>query len=108
MGTTAGVVRTILVVDIVAMALLAIIYLRQRRMSGLAFLCWGVLAICVPILGPFLVLSKRPGEWDPTFSVSGEIKHVVQGVRRLLPELPDKDMSRLERARKRKLSRKKD
>lgn len=107
MGTTAGVIRTILLVDIVAMALLAMIYLRQRRMSGMAFLCWGVLALCVPVLGPFLVLSKRPGEWDPAFSFSGEIKRIVAGVRRLLPEPPEKALSRLERARKRKLSRKK-
>lgn len=108
MDTTTGVLRTILLVDIAAMALLAVIYLRQRRMSGMAFLGWGILAICVPILGPFLVLSRRPGEWDPAFSFSGQLRQIVRGIRRLLPEPPDKGLTRLERARKRKLSRKKD
>lgn len=103
---TAGVIRTILLVDIVAMALLAMLYLRQRRMRWTALLGWGLLALCVPVLGPFLVLSNRPGEWDPSFSFSGEMRRLVSTARRILPELPDYQISRLDRARRRRKTKK--
>lgn len=106
MGTTAGVIRAILVVDIVAMALLALVYLRQRRMHWTAFVGWGLLAVCLPVLGPFLVLSTRPGEWNPDFTFSGEMKRLSGGLRRLLPEAPDRDVSRSERLRRRQKARK--
>lgn len=99
---TAGVIRTILLVDIVAMALLAIVYLRQRRMSWTAFLCWGLLAACVPVLGPFLVISNRPGEWDPAFSFSDELRRAAEWAKRLLPDPTDRDLPRLARLRKRR------
>ena len=103
MSTAGGVIRTILWVDIVTMALLSLIYLRQRRMSWAAFICWGVLAMFVPVLGPFLVISNRPGEWDPTFSFSDTFKGLVQLVQRILPGPPPvKKISRLDRVRQRR------
>lgn len=59
--TETGLLQALLVLDILGMALLAIFYLRQRPLSWLAFLGWGLLAVLVPILGPFLVIASRPG-----------------------------------------------
>ncbi|MEJ2756904.1 MAG: hypothetical protein P8046_00350 [Anaerolineales bacterium] len=43
------------------MVMLAVLYLRQRKLSTLAFVLWGVLALVVPVIGPFLVIAARPG-----------------------------------------------
>jgi hypothetical protein len=101
---TAAIVRVMLIVDLIVMALLAIVYLRQRRMSWLAFLGWGALAICVPVIGPFVVISTRPGEWDPTFSVQRDVSRLILCLRRILPE-PVQNSSRLRRARSRRQTR---
>jgi len=61
MATT--VVRILLLVTILAMALLAFLYLRQRRMAWSEFCAWGLLALVLPLLGPFLVFVFRPGEF---------------------------------------------
>jgi hypothetical protein len=53
--------RAVLLLVIVAMAFLAIAYLRQRPLSSLAFLAWGLLAVLVPVIGPFVVIASRPG-----------------------------------------------
>jgi hypothetical protein len=114
---TAGAIRTILLVDIVTMSLLAVVYLRQRRMDWLAYCAWGLLALLVPVLGPFLVIANRPGQWDPDFSLTADLKRAVQLLRRLLPEQVirlskqprllnaqknGKKISRLDRARQRR------
>ncbi len=57
----ADVMRALLLLDIVGSALLAIFYLRRRTISALAFLGWGLLAVLVPVIGPFLVIAARPG-----------------------------------------------
>jgi hypothetical protein len=44
------------------MMILAVFYLRRRRMSGISYLLWGLLAISLPIIGPYLVIAARPGE----------------------------------------------
>jgi 4-amino-4-deoxy-L-arabinose transferase-like glycosyltransferase len=49
----------------VLMALLAMFYLRQRRMHWSSFSLWILLALIVPVIGPFLVIVNRPGEWHP-------------------------------------------
>ena len=59
--TADDLLRALLLLDILGMALLAIFYLRHRPLSWLAFLGWGLLAVLVPILGPFLVIAARPG-----------------------------------------------
>lgn len=104
----AGVIRTILIVDIVILSLLALIYLLQRRMHWTSFFGWGLLAVLVPVLGPFMVIARRPGEWDPHFSISREFRRLartLQIVRRVLPEPPRvRKLTRLERARLRRRS----
>jgi hypothetical protein len=102
MGTS-GLIRTILLVDIVAMALLALFYLRQRRMSWTSYCCWGLLALALPVLGPFLVIANRPGVWDPTFSITADLSQLVALSRRLLPgSPPGKKLGTLDRARLRR------
>ena len=54
-------IRILLLLDILAMSALAVFYLRRRPLPWLAFLAWGLLAVLVPVLGPFLVVACRPG-----------------------------------------------
>jgi hypothetical protein len=54
--------RLILLVVLFGMQLLAAFYLRQRRMPFLAFLSWGLLALLLPVLGPYLVIASKPGK----------------------------------------------
>ena len=44
------------------MLMIAVLYLRQRKLSTLAFVLWGVFALLLPIVGPYLVIVSRPGE----------------------------------------------
>ncbi len=100
----AGVIRAILLVDIVAMALLAVIYLRQRRMNWVSYIYWGLLAIGIPVLGPFIVIASRPGEWNASFSFSADFRQIITWARRLLPEgTPSRKLGALDRARQRRL-----
>jgi hypothetical protein len=55
--------RALLLLNIFSMAFLAVFYLRQRSLSWLAFLGWGLLAVLVPILGPFMVIASHPGRF---------------------------------------------
>lgn len=59
---TAEILRVMLAVCLIAMYVLAMLYLRRRRLSLRQFIAWGILALFVPALGPFLVLLLRPGE----------------------------------------------
>jgi len=43
------------------MALLSIFYLRSRKLPLLGYILWGLLALLVPLLGPFLVIACKPG-----------------------------------------------
>jgi hypothetical protein len=56
----ADIIRVLLLVDIIGLAVLALIYLRRRRLDLWTALAWGLLAVLVPILGPFLVIAFRP------------------------------------------------
>ena len=72
---SADVVRAFLGIGVVGMALLAVFYLRQRRMPFDAYILWGLLAIFVPIFGPFWVIYKHPGRpiWSHPYHTS--VKH---------------------------------
>ena len=59
----AVVVKAILLISILAMAFLAMYYLHRRKLSWAAYCFWGLLAIVLPVLGPFLVIVARPGKW---------------------------------------------
>ena len=54
--------RLLFSIGLLGMVLLAVFYLRKRRLSFWQFLGWGLLAIFIPLLGPFLVILSGPGE----------------------------------------------
>ncbi|MDP2976616.1 MAG: hypothetical protein Q8N45_10455, partial [Anaerolineales bacterium] len=43
------------------MYILAMFYLRRRKISLGEYTFWGLFALFVPALGPFLVIISRPG-----------------------------------------------
>lgn len=59
---TAEQLRILLVLFLAAMYLLAMLYLRRRRLPPGAYVLWGLMALSIPALGPFLVILARPGE----------------------------------------------
>jgi hypothetical protein len=59
----AVVLKAVLIITILAMAFLAVFYLRRRQLSWAAYCFWGLVAIILPVLGPFLVIVSRPGKW---------------------------------------------
>jgi hypothetical protein len=69
---TAGVLRVLLIVCLVAMFVLAMLSLRRRRLTLAQFIAWTILALFLPALGPFLVLLLRPGEPLQRFSPPGQ------------------------------------
>ena len=58
----AEILRTLLVIFFVAMFLLAVSYLWQRKMSAWAYAFWGMFALLLPAFGPFFVIAYRPGK----------------------------------------------
>jgi hypothetical protein len=60
--TAPELLRALLILTILAMAALALYFLSRRRLTAYEFAAWGLLAILVPLLGPFLVIYLRPGE----------------------------------------------
>lgn len=54
--------RWLLVLCLIAMYLLAMLYLRRRKLAPGWYIFWGLLALSLPALGPFLVILARPGE----------------------------------------------
>ena len=77
----AGVIRTFLVVDVIGMSLLGIFYLLQRRLAWRAFFGWSLLALLVPVLGPFLVIASRPGSWNEDFSFGRVLRRAGRSLR---------------------------
>jgi hypothetical protein len=55
------ILRALLVVGMAGMALLALVYLSRRRLAWWQLCAWGVLALGLPVLGPFVVICLRPG-----------------------------------------------
>ena len=64
MWETADSLRVILLVVLFGMLLIAILYLRQRKLSTLAYLLWGIFALLLPVVGPYLAIASQPGEPD--------------------------------------------
>ncbi len=58
----AGTMRLVLAACLLAMCLLAIASLRRRELGTGAYILWGLFALLVPALGPFLVIVLRPGK----------------------------------------------
>jgi hypothetical protein len=58
---TAETMRLLLAGCLVAMFALAMLSLRRRPLTIGQFVAWGLLALLVPALGPFLVILIKPG-----------------------------------------------
>lgn len=61
MLTSPDLMRALLVFCLAGMAILAVLFLRTRRLSFSSFLLWGLLALFVPLIGQFLVILSNPG-----------------------------------------------
>lgn len=81
----AGVIRVVLITDILGMALLALFYLRQRRMVWSAYCFWAAIALFLPVLGPFLVIAGRPGTRHPDPFPSVRLRRRVREYCQSLP-----------------------
>ncbi len=57
--------RLFLLLCLLGMELQAALFLSQRRLPFLAYLGWGLLAVLLPVVGPFLVILRRPGRRWP-------------------------------------------
>jgi len=53
--------RLFLLLCLLGMELLAALFLSQRRLPFFAYLGWGLLAVLLPVVGPFLVILHKPG-----------------------------------------------
>ena len=60
--TAADTLRVLLFVCLIGMLIMAVLYLRQRKLSTLDYVLWGLLALFLPVLGPYLVIAMRPGK----------------------------------------------
>ena len=58
----ADLVRLILLGFLIAMFVMAVMFLRERRLPIWAYALWGLFALLVPAVGPFLVILSRPGK----------------------------------------------
>ena len=56
------IVGLLLVFCLVGMYVLAMLYLRRRALSFGRYAMWGLFALLLPAVGPFLVLLIRPGK----------------------------------------------
>ena len=59
---TVETLQTIFLLFLIAEFLLAIFYLRRCQLNFGAYTLWGLFALLVPVLGPFLVILSRPGK----------------------------------------------
>jgi hypothetical protein len=57
--------RFLLLLCMIGILLIAVLFLRQRSLQFWLYLGWGLLAVCIPFIGPFLVLIERPGSPRP-------------------------------------------
>ena len=62
MLVSADFMRLLLLLTVLGMAVLAAFYLRQRKLTLQEYLGWGLLAVLLPLLGPFLVILLAPGK----------------------------------------------
>ena len=58
----AEILHTLLIIFFVAIFLVSISYLQQRKMSCWAYAFWGTFALLLPAFGPFFVIAYRPGK----------------------------------------------
>jgi hypothetical protein len=61
MWLSTDLLRYLLLGCILGMACLAAFYLRRRELTPHEYLGWGLLALLLPLIGPFLVILSHPG-----------------------------------------------
>jgi membrane-bound metal-dependent hydrolase YbcI (DUF457 family) len=61
---TTHTLQVLLLLVILALYVLALFYLRRRGLNPARFAIWALLALFVPILGPFIVFAAQPGSRD--------------------------------------------
>ena len=61
MQLSPNLMRLLLLICMLSMVVLAAFYLRRRGLSTMAYVLWGLAAILIPIVGPFMVIWMRPG-----------------------------------------------
>ena len=54
--------RFLLLVCMLTMVILAVFYLSRRKLTHLAYVLWGLVAILIPIIGPFMLIWMKPGK----------------------------------------------
>jgi hypothetical protein len=57
--------RTLLLAYIVLSVAIAFVYMARRRLTFGEWVFWGLIAILLPVFGPFFVISARPGPRPP-------------------------------------------
>ena len=57
---SADLMRSFLVLTILGMAVLAAFHLRHRQLTLDEYLLWGLAAILIPLIGPYLVIALTP------------------------------------------------
>jgi len=65
MSLDPSVMRYLIVASLIGMALLAVFFLRERRLGTVQFLGWGLLIILLPLVGPFMAILFSPGKPRP-------------------------------------------
>ena len=58
---TSQTMQVLLVLFLAAMSALALLSLRHRPLKWHELAAWGLLALLVPAIGPFVVIIARPG-----------------------------------------------
>lgn len=54
--------RFLLIACLVGLAVIAVFYLRGRQLTYWGYIGWGLVAILIPLAGPFIVLLAQPGK----------------------------------------------
>jgi hypothetical protein len=57
----ATILRLVLAVYCLAAFAVTVFYLHYRRLTPGEYIFWGILALVLPVFGPFFVISARPG-----------------------------------------------
>ena len=57
--------RLLLALYLALSLLIAVAYLARRRLTLGEWLFWGLVAVTLPVFGPFFVISARPGPRSP-------------------------------------------
>ncbi len=75
MFVSADFMRLLLTLTVLGMAMLAAFFLRKRKLTLSQYLAWGLLAVLLPLVGPFLVIALAPGKPHPARSRLRKHRH---------------------------------